>query len=274
MRTEPTSLRFGLGRRHPALPHFIVLSLLALCCVGPWAVATPTHAAGHFEVRPVRIELSHPQDIGSVELGNRGPTPITIQADVRSWSQETGQSTYLASEGLLVSPPIFVVEPGKRQVVRVGLRQGIPVDVEQAFRIFFTEIPTARDDASSSATGVDISLRLAIPVFAAPQALLEPPLEGKLRSSDGDRFELSLSNPGNVHVQIRQLKCEGDPRHPPADGQPVLGYLLAGSQRRFLLTADDPTVTRIGQSCHLVADTDRGPRTVEIHRTGEEAGDR
>lgn len=262
MRIPPNTYRPFLGRRLSA-PVRLIAACAAICTV-PWISADSAHAGGHFELRPVRVELTHPQDIGSVEIGNRWTAPITIQAEVRSWSQETGRSVYEDSEALLVSPPMFVIEPGERQIVRIGLRQPAESDEEQAFRIFFTELPTARDDRPSTTTGVDFSLRIAIPVFVAPQLQREPPLQGVAKPWNSDDYKLSLTNPGNVHVQIRQIRCQGTPRNMPPLGQGVLGYLLPGATRQFTLPAHHPAVTRGHQECPLVAETDRGLRPVEI----------
>lgn len=265
MRTVPLLLSAAAHRYRP-INRCLAASFLALCGSFHWGVATPAQGAGHFEVRPVRVELSHPQDIGSLELGNQGTETLTIQTEVRSWSQEAGHSVYAESEALLVSPPIFTVEPGERQVVRIGLRRQVDQASEQTYRVFFSELPSAHDESSPSATGVDIALRLAIPVFVAPPSLHEPPLEGTLQPLADGQFELSLRNPGNVHVQIRQLDCQGAPRSPTAHGQRVIGYLLPGAERSFRVDEDHPSVTRGQDACPLLADTDRGPREVDLRQ--------
>lgn len=258
MRNLPNVLPPFLSR---SLRHLLTISTLVGTSLAT-GCSTAALGAGHFDVRPVRVELHRPGAIGVLELGNRGPEPVVIQAESRRWSQVDGQSLYHPDNSLLISPPIFTIEPGQRQVVRVGLRNPAPVETEETFRIFFSGIPGPESTGGRKSAGVDIALRLAVPVFVAPRESLEPPLEGSIRRRADDRLELVLSNPGNVHVQLRSLGCSSGNR-PMAVGE-VVGYVLAGTQRRFEVDPEGWAPMREPWNCDLRADTDRGVRETRL----------
>ena len=101
-------------------------------------------------------------------------------------------------------PPLFTVQPGQTQVVRIGLMRRADEDRELAYRVFFTELapPELGEDTTS---GIRMRLRFGVPAFVAPLAPPSPAIDlVKLHSIDGHTF-LELKNTGNVHVKVNEV---------------------------------------------------------------------
>jgi fimbrial chaperone protein len=184
-------------------------------------------------IAPVRVNFDADERSQVVTLTNGGAEPVSLQADPTLWRQgEDGGDVYSETADLLVVPRIFTIPPGESQVVRIGRIDLGVASQEQAYRVFFTELAPAKDSGAQ----LQFRLRLAIPVFIAPTERNEPRLELLRAGHSEEGFEVVLSNTGNTHVQV--LEIRGNPvTDYPAEGPPSVtgGYLLPGTVRRFLL---------------------------------------
>lgn len=210
-----------------------------LAAVALAAAALP--ARGAIDIMPVRLQLD-PQGNGAVTLSNPGDKPVSVQADSFLWRQdETGADQLDADPPLVVVPPIFVLEPGASQVVRVA-HLGETGAREQAFRLVFSELPPAQ--AEQAASGVAVRLRLSIPVFIRPD---RPPRQRLVRTGfqqDAAGAVLSLANEGTAHVKVTGLGLfftDGSTRD-----VNMVRYLLPGTRRDLAFTvAGSPRVHAI-----------------------------
>jgi fimbrial chaperone protein len=197
------------------------LRLVAGLLVG--LMALPSVA---FQVRPVRVELGARQPSAQLVVSNPTERPVLIQAQVWSWSQEAGQERLDPAADLIVNPPIFELAPGAQQVVRVGLRQGLPPGQEQTWRLWLSQVATP---GAAGEPGVQMLLRVSLPVFGAGEGLAGP----QPRWQRQDRgATLVLANEGARHVHVRELRLQ-------TEGEPAraLGpcYALAGGVCRWTL---------------------------------------
>ena len=189
--------------------------------------------AGHFKVSPVRMTLASPEKIGVFNFQNQQQEPAAIQAEVMSWQQIEGVDQYSVSDDLIVSPPIFTLPPGGKQVVRVGYRGAEQPSRELAYRIFFTELPRPQTEQATS--GLVFQLRLAVPVFLAPETKLRR-LDWQLaRGADGHGLELTLDNGGNRHVQVVRVALSDAGSGEVLGSREGLGYVLPGQRRGWEL---------------------------------------
>src|SRR5262245_16844236 len=112
-----------------------VAAALFLCAASP-GLRSGAQAAARFSIEPLMLTLASDKLATSLTLGNVGERAVTVQTELVAWTQESGADHYDAAPGLLVSPPIFKLEPGGRQVVRIGrLKKVTAPQRELAYRI-------------------------------------------------------------------------------------------------------------------------------------------
>lgn len=222
---------------------------LALCCHAAFA--------GSFAVSPIKAELTAQRAVTSLNVRNDGSESVSIQLQTNSWSQRDGVDVQSPTTDLIASPPIFSLEPGASQVVRVGLRKPLAGTVETTYRLLLQELPPA---PTPGFQGLKVALALSVPVFVAPAT---PPTENwdwQLNQVDGE-LQVRLHNQGNVHARITDFTLYL------ADGSQVArmdsaSYVLAGEAGQWTLTPSLPVAN--GTRLRLSARTTAGPREIEL----------
>lgn len=212
-----------------------------MLCVLALATAAVEAAAASFVVNPVRISLDAGQRVVALTVRNNGTSPVRVQAQPMRWSASGEQDQYDATEQLLVNPPLFAIEPGGTQILRVGLRDQRAGDRESSYRLYLTEVPGPRD---ADFQGLAMTLRLGIPFFVQPAVAVHPQLEGQLTAA-GKGFELQVNNRGLAHARlIEALFLDA---HGATLGKTALSRdVLPGQQRKFLLNSQKwPGASRV-----------------------------
>ncbi len=187
--------------------------------------------AGQVGIAPVRIYLDEATRTAVVEISNPGELPIGMQVDAMSWHQDNeGQNQYEPTTEILAFPPIFTIQPGQSQLVRIGLMTPQPAEVEKAYRLYFTELPPPISEAQS--TALRMRLRVGIPVFSAP--LSPPQFNLRLVESqiDDDQLHVSLHNPGNTHIRVADVYAN---ELADMTRSRSARYILPGASQDFLL---------------------------------------
>jgi fimbrial chaperone protein len=214
--------------------------------------------AGSFAVSPVRATLSADKLIGSLTVRNDGAEPTVVQLQVMSWSQDDGEDVYTVTREVLATPPIFTVDPGASQMVRVGLRRAPDPHRELSYRLYLQEVPPPPEPGFQ---GLQVALRIGVPVFVVPTAPAQPVLHWEARATAKGGLELALRNDGNAHVQVVDVTLD-------SAGSQVLAtralssYVLAGQSRRWRI--DNVTAPPPGTALRLVARTDAGRIETEL----------
>lgn len=210
--------------------------------------------AGAFHVTPVRVNLSSQQTSAALTVQNSGEEPVVIQLQATAWSQENGQDQYPpANEDLLATPPIFTIQPGATQIVRVALRRSAGVDQELSYRLFLQEVPPPPKPGFH---GLQVALRIGIPVFIQPKIKVAPVLHWKVERQAGNRIKVDLKNDGNAHVQVTDFSVAG-PDERTLAVQQVSAYLLPGQSHNWVLPTD-PEHPFSGDKVHVIVNTDAG----------------
>jgi fimbrial chaperone protein len=203
-------------------------------------------SAASLDVNPVRIDLAPAARSAELKLTNMSNEALSVQVDVREWSQDFDGAEQLAdTRALLAVPPIVTIPPGERQVVRIGRLDAPTVDVEKSFRVLVTELAGAR--ATSGGPGLNMRLRLSIPVFVAPvgrSAAADIAVENVASTEDGTR--VTLHNTGNAHAKIERIdvRHDGEWSTLPLETLP-LRYLLPDARARIALPEQHVTAIRI-----------------------------
>lgn len=91
-------------------------------------------------ISPVQLDLSIKNPIASFTVTNDSAVTLTYQSSALSWVQIDGQDIQVASDDLIVTPPIISIIPKRSQVFRVALFKPSPQVVEQSYRIIMEDI--------------------------------------------------------------------------------------------------------------------------------------
>jgi fimbrial chaperone protein len=204
-------------------------------------------SAASLDVNPVRIDLAPAARSAELKLTNMSNEALSVQVDVREWSQDFDGAEQLAdTRALLAVPPIVTIPPGERQIVRIGQLGAPAEDVEKSFRVLVTELAGAANPSGGS--GLNMRLRLSIPVFVAPIArkpAADIAVEDVTSTDDGTRF--TLHNTGNAHAKIERIDVRNDGEWSalPPEAVSSLRYLLPNGRARLALPAQHVSAIRI-----------------------------
>jgi len=208
--------------------------------------------AASFQVNPIRVTLSPEHTTGVLRVTNASDTPTVVQLEIVAWSQENNLDVYTPSRALLATPPIFTVNPGNQQVVRIGMRTTPDAKRETCYRLFLSEVPPA---PKPGFRGVQIALRVGIPVFVEPPVATTPDLHWSARRVSANELEIAAVNSGTAHAEILKLNVTATGR-----GVPLVeefgGYVLPGAQHTWSIKLTAPLAANI--PLEINADTDRG----------------
>jgi len=188
--------------------------------------------AGTFSISPLRVELSAGNPTGALTIRNREGTPVVVQAEAVLWEQVDEEDRLTATRDVLVSPAVFTLPGDGSQLVRVALRQPSAGPRELSYRLILTEVPQA---ASPDFTGLNVALRLSLPVFVAPTAAAVPQLEwSAARNADG-AMTVTARNTGNAHARVLTFSVAPAAGMADAIRQDVATYILPGQARTWTL---------------------------------------
>ncbi len=211
----------------------------------------PLTASAAVDISPVLLEMSEQQDKQVVRVGNSSDTTKSFQVDVVAWSQtDEEREIYAPTDELLAVPPLFTLEPGEQQVVRIGLMRTVDSHQELSYRVFFTELEPPQLE-ERTASGINVRLRFGIPVFVAPLAPASPDVEFvTLRTIENNTF-MELRNTGNVRVKVNEVHYQAPLSRDKEVSQAVF-YLHAGKTGFLPLQIPDQYA---GGTVELVTDT-------------------
>ena len=235
------------------------MSILRLICLLLVLLGAVPLRAAELAVMPVAVQLDAVRDRATVRVLNQGREAVLLQADAIGWRRVDGIDRDEASDGLVVNPPIFRIEPGATQIVRLGLRRAPSADQASTYRLLLRELPSAPGSGPATVSGqVRVLLALRVPVYVAPLKVVRDE-RWELRR-DGDRHvEVNVVNAGNVHLRLDRLRLAGADSTEALAEQRVGTVLFPGESRRFRMAS---AVSLTEQTLALEALTDRGPQDV------------
>ena len=225
----------------------------AIGCVALLLLAGAQRAkAGSFSVTPVRVELAQGHRTAVLTLRNPGDTPLTVQVSLVDWTQPDGEDRYAATHDVLATPPVFTISGNSEQIIRVALRRDADATRELPYRIFFEEVPQA---AARDFNGLNVALRIGVPVFLQPRAAARSELSWSAHSLPDGRLQIEAGNSGTAHVQVTDFDLAFD-----APGSRVhvgvVKYVLPGSRMSWIVTP--PAGTSTTGTAHIHGFSDHG----------------
>lgn len=189
-------------------------------------------------ISPVRVDLGSDNTKDVIRVTSQTADARSYEVEVVGWSQNGDQrEIYGPTENVIAVPPLFTLEPGAEQIVRIGMVSGADPEVEGAYRVFITELAPPQQEQREQA-GVNVRLRLGIPVFVAPEAEPRAALGLTDVEQSGETLRLVLRNAGNIHVRISEVRYSSPgARSPHVEAAAV--YILAGQSGSLPVTVAD-----------------------------------
>jgi fimbrial chaperone protein len=169
-----------------------------LLCWALAAVAQFAAAQSSFTVTPLRVDLSPQASAAVVEVINTSPRPLTMQVQQRAWTQNDGVDAQRETRDLILSPTVFTLPAGEKQVVRIARRLAPDSLRERAYRLIVSEVPTPELKTTPEASGFRIALRMDLPLFVAAAQPAAPEASYEF---DATSARLSVRNSGTAHIR-------------------------------------------------------------------------
>lgn len=233
-------------------------ALLGACAFFSLCATSPTFA-GPLQIAPVRVDLDADTPLQTLRLRNTGDYPVVIEQEAMAWSQVNGEDTFAPTEDIIICPPVFELEPGAEQILRVGVL-GTPSQSEQerSYRLFVREV---LPEVEESKDQLRLAVELSLPVFIAPaKSSGQPPLRWTL----GPDGELQVRNDGAVHVRISAITLRDEQGQTIYDSR-VLKYALSGAAISWSL-AGEGNGDGLDKAVSLTAVTDQGRYEARLDR--------
>jgi fimbrial chaperone protein len=98
------------------------------------SVLSPPRSAegGQLKVSPIRLDLGAEAPISAVTVSNPADEPMLLHLSIQAWDHAGGSDRYRDTRDLLLNPMIFELEPGQKQLVRIGLARPLNNENEGA----------------------------------------------------------------------------------------------------------------------------------------------
>jgi fimbrial chaperone protein len=228
--------------------------------------------AGSFSITPLRVDFGSGFAPVALTVRNEDSAPVVIQVEGLGWSQPSGQDSLEPTRDLLVSPAVFTVPPGGSQLVRVALRREQDATHELSYRLILQEVPPATQPGF---TGLQVALRMSVPVFVTPRAPAGPQLDWQLKRDADGRVTVAVRNGGNAHERVRRFTVTTPDGAATLFEQPAMTYVLPGAERQWTIDDKNNIRTNAGSTSgaaaaaryRLEGNTDRGPFATELQLT-------
>lgn len=243
------------------------ISSIALAMV--LLVGAPHVHAADIGIMPVAVHFDKATERATVQVINNGAEAVIMQAEGIAWKRVAGVDTDEPTGDLIVNPPIFTVQPGQTQIVRLGLRKSAQGNAEGTYRMVLREVPPANGANVTGVSGqVRVLVALRVPVYVAPSNVQRQ--ENWRATTDGKgNIVASVSNAGNVHLKVGRLRLHnGDDRSTPMAEQTAGVVLFPGEERSFTMKADATRLPAAGKPMTLEVMTDRGLQYVSLDVKG------
>lgn len=162
-----------------------LLSLLLACPV----------QAGSFRITPLRVQFDDNNQTTQLSIENNSQRTVTLQASVMQWQQEGNQDNLAPSNDIFVSPPILMLPPGGRQVIRLRHMQDMP-GREKAYRLYLQDTAARAKQAG----GANMAVRIGLPVFVSPNGIKpEPRIDTHYENGT---WSVRVSNAGSANFRV------------------------------------------------------------------------
>lgn len=173
---------------------------------------SPSTSFANFSVTPLRVDLTNNANTGSLTVENHGEKPITVQVSLKEWTQDDdGKDVFVDSPDLLFFPKVATIVPGKKQLVRVGVKGVFVEEKEKTYRLFISKIISPEERAETKAA-IMLRTRFGIPVFLkGTEEKSKLKVKGELGQVlyTGSAYKVPVLNTGNEYFMIKSVEVVG-----------------------------------------------------------------
>jgi fimbrial chaperone protein len=219
----------------------------ALAALAAAAWLSPA-SAGTFTISPLRVDLSRATSTAVLSVRNEDAAEVVVQVEALEWRQADGEDVLEASRDLVASPMVFTLPAGGQQLLRVALRRAPDAARELSYRLVLQEVPQA---ARPGFTGLQVALRLSLPVFVAADAPTHAPLAWTLERATDGALTVSARNAGQSHERVLGFSLMPDAGGPALE-QAVAAYVLPGQTRRWRLPGTTDSTVAPGATRYVL----------------------
>ena len=165
-------------------------------------------ALASLSVSPVRVDLNDDHSKDVVRVSNRDTIAKSYEVTVVAWSQTSERrEVYAETEEILAVPPLFTLQPGEDQIVRVGMLQEADPGKERSYRMFVTELTPPLTEANKG-EGISMRVQIGVPVFVAPTALPTATLDYIDSLQVEEHLFLQFGNNGNTNIKVLEIQYQ------------------------------------------------------------------
>ncbi|HUP45032.1 MAG TPA: fimbria/pilus periplasmic chaperone [Thermoanaerobaculia bacterium] len=194
-------------------------------------------SASAFRVTPIRVSLERSGASALLTLSNESQETLRFQISAVHWEQDSaGKMKLEPTQDILFFPALLSLEAGAERKVRVSARTPAGA-VEKTYRIFFEELPPlTTTESREGATQVRILTKMGVPIFLAPQKVVEKATIERARVEQGT-LRFSVKNEGTVRFGVQGVKVRGVGENDAILFEHELDgwYVLAGTERTYEL---------------------------------------
>jgi fimbrial chaperone protein len=227
---------------------YLKLFISAAVCLTVFSQTSAARANG-LTIFPLKADLSPQTRIAAFNVISGESTPMLMQVHLFAWTQAHGVDLLTPSDDLLVGPPIFTLQPGQTQLIRVGLRDVPTLNREVAYRIVIAEVPTTR------LAGLTFAFRFSMPIFVSPMISSGPHAEWSVDKIDALHLRLTLDNRGDQHIHVVSLRVVTVPGESHIFSGNAVAYVLSDQRRTWIIPVDK---ARGARSFRIEATTEGG----------------
>jgi len=243
-RFYPVSRMWAYSMQNSVLKRLAILAvLISVTSGGPKNVLA-------FTISPMKVTLASEGGVQSIRIKNPSDKPVDMQMEVFDWSDSADLTALGATDDVMAMPPIFTVEPGGEQTVRLALRHPIDTKTERGYRVVIGEVPSE----VSQETGLGFNLTVSLPLFVRPDGVQANPIWA-IKEIEDNQLHLTLANEGGSYLKVGQVKLLENDVADEAIFETPGGYVLAGDSRSWLL---DPNVAALKGAIVVKADSNIG----------------
>jgi fimbrial chaperone protein len=222
--------------------------------------------AGTFSLSPVRVDLAAQSTTGVVTIRNQEDQPVVVQAETKLWQQTSAGEQLEPTRDVLVTPAVFTIPPQGSQVVRLALRREADPRTELSYRLILTEVP---QQAAPGFTGLNMALRMSLPIFVAAQAPTAPQVTWSAARSPDGTVAVTALNAGSEHTRVLDLMISPQPGNGQWLHQQGAYYVLPGQSHSWSLETDKNNNSADWRQLRVKGSTEDGDFATELTLTPE-----
>jgi P pilus assembly chaperone PapD len=188
--------------------------------------------ASSFKVAPLKFSFDSKTKSTSLKLTNTSNRAVTVQLEVRKWTQKEGDDSYEPTADVVFFPKIVKIEQNEERIVRLGYRGKFSKTDEITYRIFATELPSQGQQLGA----LKFAFRFSMPIFVEPltNKRVHNPDIIKASLNQGE-LRVLIGNHGNEHFVVNNIKVRGEGRGSKKIFERAVDgwYVLSQSDRMF-----------------------------------------